>query len=250
MGQTILKPEQAKEYAARIQESAVKFDAILNEIKTIINRLRPENGLWQGPDAKIFIGAFNNFKNSFPTIKEILSERAKTLNNAVAQYEEVDKKLEKEVPQEKNPEVIVTPPATEPSTTENREAPPEVEEPKPPKEENNGYDGELKYDEPYNVTKNRLTRSKGVVYYNGHKETWYSQEVLPGGGLTALNNNGRHVAKDGTIRDKDGYIAIAADLSLYPRGTVVMTSLGPGKVYDTGVSGQHFDIYVSTKNGW
>ena len=28
-----------------------------------------------------------------------------------------------------------------------------------------------------------LTASKGVNYYNGHKETYYSQKVLPGGGL-------------------------------------------------------------------
>ena len=102
---------------------------------------------------------------------------------------------------------------------------------------------ELKYSARYNVCSTPLTPSMGVKYFNGHKETYYSQRVLPGGGLYALNNNGRHVANDGTIRDKDGYIAIAANyLSM---GSTIMTSLGPGKVYDTGdMVGQWIDIYV------
>lgn len=56
-----------------------------------------------------------------------------------------------------------------------------------------------------------LTKSKGVNYYNGHRETWYSQRVLPGNGL---NIPGRHVAEDGTIRDENNYIAVAS--SDYP----------------------------------
>ncbi len=84
-----------------------------------------------------------------------------------------------------------------------------------------------------------LTRSKGVVYYNGHRETWYSQRVLPGGGL---NIPGRHVDSDGLIRDGDGYICVAS--SDYPRGTIVETSLGTGKVYDSGCASGTIDIYT------
>lgn len=84
-----------------------------------------------------------------------------------------------------------------------------------------------------------LTPSKGVVYYNGHRETYYSQKVLPGGGL---NIPGRHVAEDGTIRDADGYICVASsDLAW---GTVVETSLGTGKVYDCGCASGTIDIYT------
>ena len=82
----------------------------------------------------------------------------------------------------------------------------------------------------------------GVKYYNGHRETWYSQKVLPGSGLKIP---GRHVADDGTIRDGDGYIVVASDLSYLSRGSVVMTSLGPGKVYDTGCAYGTIDIYVN-----
>ncbi len=84
-----------------------------------------------------------------------------------------------------------------------------------------------------------LTRSKGVVYYNGHRETWYSQKVLPGGGL---NIPGRHVDSDGLIRDGDGYICVAS--SDYPRGTIVETSLGTAKVYDSGCAHGTIDIYT------
>ena len=60
-----------------------------------------------------------------------------------------------------------------------------------------------------------LTPSKGRIWFNGHTETYYSQKVLPG---TGLNIPGRHIASDGTIRDKDGYIVLASDD--YPKGTV------------------------------
>lgn len=84
-----------------------------------------------------------------------------------------------------------------------------------------------------------LTKSGGVYYYNGHKETWYSQRVLPGGGLKIP---GRHVASDGTIRDENNYICVAS--SDYKKGTIVETSLGTGKVYDCGCASGTIDIYT------
>lgn len=85
---------------------------------------------------------------------------------------------------------------------------------------------------------NPLTKSKGVVYYNGHRETWYSQKVLPGGGLKIP---GRHVDSRGLVCDGDGYICVASsDLA---KGTIVETSLGTGKVYDSGCASGTIDIY-------
>ena len=85
-----------------------------------------------------------------------------------------------------------------------------------------------------------LTASAGV--YNGPsgKETYYSQKVLPGGGLSIP---GRHVAGDGTVRDADGFIVIASDN--LPKGATAETSLGTGKVYDTGVGHPGVDIYTN-----
>lgn len=79
----------------------------------------------------------------------------------------------------------------------------------------------------------------GVVYFNGHRETYYSQKVLPGGGL---NIPGRHVAQDGTVRDANGYLCLAS--SDYPKGTLIETSLGTGVVYDSGCASGTVDIYT------
>ena len=101
----------------------------------------------------------------------------------------------------------------------------------------------LLYDKTYNVeTDVKLNSYIGVVYFNGHKETYYSQNVLPGGGLRIP---GRHVAEDGTVRDEEGYICVAADWNYLPYGATVLTSLGPARVYDTGCDYGVVDIYVN-----
>ena len=104
------------------------------------------------------------------------------------------------------------------------------------------YVEESNSNETYVYENNEALNSyNGVVYYNDHKETYYSQRVLPGGGL---NIPGRHVAEDGTIRDSDGYICVAADPSYLPYGSLVETSLGTGKVYDSGCDYGTIDIYT------
>lgn len=136
--------------------------------------------------------------------------------------------------------------ASEPKTEATTAAPKEekttekVEE-KPIIEDNAGGNA-LQYSAKYETNTNRLTRSNGVVYYNGHKETWYSTNESCGQ-ATAVSIPGKHVADDGTIRDADGYICVASsDLSFY---TVVDTTLGPGKVYDCGCSHGTIDVYTN-----
>lgn len=99
----------------------------------------------------------------------------------------------------------------------------------------------LQYSGLYNVSDSPLSVLRGALYFNGHKETYYSQRVLPGSSLAIP---GRHVADDGTVRDGEGFICVAADYSYLPYGSVVMTSLGPAKVYDTGCAAGTVDIYV------
>ena len=82
----------------------------------------------------------------------------------------------------------------------------------------------------------------GVVEDGGVTYTWYSENVLPGGGLDDLNSNGRWSDGD-FVRDGDGYIAVAS--SDYEKGTVVDTPWGEGKVYDTGCESGKIDIYTS-----
>jgi uncharacterized protein YabE (DUF348 family) len=87
-------------------------------------------------------------------------------------------------------------------------------------------------------TGNGLTKNKGVFMFtdsNGvvHRETYYDLPMR-----VVMGNCGAGgyytVREDGAKVDKDGYVIIAANLANYPRCSVVETSLGPGKVYDTG----------------
>lgn len=101
---------------------------------------------------------------------------------------------------------------------------------------------ELKYSATYHITENHLTKENGVVYYAGHRETWYSIHE-PGQTVTAWDIPGKHIADDGTIRDEDGFICIAS--SDHKAHTVIMTSVGIGKVYDTGCSHGTIDVYTT-----
>jgi hypothetical protein len=85
---------------------------------------------------------------------------------------------------------------------------------------------------------NALTKSKGAQVYvdiNGvaHRETYYDLPMQ-----ITMHSCGAHnsytIRADGAKVDQDGYVLIAANLGAYPRCTVVDTSMGPGKVYDTG----------------
>lgn len=101
---------------------------------------------------------------------------------------------------------------------------------------------QLQYFATYHITENHLTRSNGVVYFGGHRETWYSTKEASGQ-ATAVDIPDKHVAEDGTIRDKDGFVCVASsDLPFY---SIVMTSVGVGKVYDCGCSSGTIDVYTT-----
>lgn len=86
-------------------------------------------------------------------------------------------------------------------------------------------------------TAQTLTKSKGAqIYVDGsgvaHRETYYDlpMNIVIG----ACAGGGYTIRYDGAKVDKDGYVLVAASLANYPKCTVVETSMGPGKVYDTG----------------
>lgn len=86
-------------------------------------------------------------------------------------------------------------------------------------------------------------QNAGVISRGGYQWTYYSELILPGDGL---NIPGRHTASDGYVCDGDGYVVLAADLSMLPRYSVVDTPFGyTGKVYDTGCAYGVLDVYVS-----
>lgn len=87
-------------------------------------------------------------------------------------------------------------------------------------------------------------QNAGVISWGGYEWTYYSELILPGDGL---NIPGRHTTSDGYVCDGDGYVVLAADLSMLPRYSVVDTPFGyTGKVYDTGCAYGTLDVYV----GW
>ena len=85
---------------------------------------------------------------------------------------------------------------------------------------------------------NALTPSKGAQVYVdsagvAHRETYYDlpMNIV----IRACGAGGSYsVRSDGAKVDQDGFVLVAANLRSYPRCSIVDTSLGPGKVYDTG----------------
>lgn len=84
-------------------------------------------------------------------------------------------------------------------------------------------------------------RRAGVIHWGSWRWTWYSQRVLPGGGLKIP---GRHVDSNGYVCDNKDRICLAS--SKLKKGTIVDTPFGkPGKVYDSGCASGTLDVYVN-----
>lgn len=83
-----------------------------------------------------------------------------------------------------------------------------------------------------------LTKSGGVNYHEGRKETWYSSNTL-----YHKDTANWTAGSDGVYRDKDGYVVVAA--SDKAQGSTIETSFGPGKVYDSGCANGVTDIYTN-----
>lgn len=105
---------------------------------------------------------------------------------------------------------------------------------------------------------NALTRSKGAhVYVDrdgvAHRETYYDLPMNRTLASCGAGNTYTVRPEDGAKVDQDGYVLVAANLAAYPRCTIVDTSMGPGKVYDTGGFARHhpygFDLATDWSNG-
>ncbi|HEX6461727.1 MAG TPA: ubiquitin-like domain-containing protein [Candidatus Saccharimonadales bacterium] len=101
---------------------------------------------------------------------------------------------------------------------------------------------------------NALSKAKGVVHSVDskgvvHRETYYD---LPMNVVMGACGGTYSIRADGAKVDQNGYILVAANLQRYPRCSVVETSLGLGKVYDTGgfarVHPDGFDLATDWSN--
>lgn len=83
-----------------------------------------------------------------------------------------------------------------------------------------------------------LNSYDGINYYNGNKETYYSSNVL-----YHYMTPQWTLREDGVWTDSEGYVVVASsDLSY---GSTVDTSLGMGKVYDSGCASGVVDVYTA-----
>ena len=97
----------------------------------------------------------------------------------------------------------------------------------------------------------KLTKSKGVVYGPSGKETYYN---LPMNGVIRLMKDLGYdyeywVREDGCKMYGD-YIMLAANTNIYPKGTIIETSLGNGCVCDHCERAEYdpvFDLAVDWK---
>ncbi len=103
--------------------------------------------------------------------------------------------------------------------------------------------------------RNRYTvRRKDGVYIE-RQETYYDLNMSGVMEIAARECGAEPVytvREDGVKVDAEGYVLVAADLDRYPRCSVVETSLGLGKVYDTGTfviaNPEQFDIATDWTN--
>lgn len=97
--------------------------------------------------------------------------------------------------------------------------------------------------------RNRYTVTKADGTIIERQETFYDLDMSK---VVKFCGSSYHVRADGVKVDQDGYVLVAADLSRYPRCSIVETSLGQGKVYDTGsfalTNPEQFDIATDWTN--
>ncbi|MGN0240085.1 MAG: hypothetical protein ACI4CS_00200, partial [Candidatus Weimeria sp.] len=100
----------------------------------------------------------------------------------------------------------------------------------------------------YSGHNGNLTKSRGTINGPSGKETYYNLDMANcvhtldlhcKGKVGGLSNTAHYFVRDDGVKcygDEHGiaYVIVAANLSLRPKGTIVMTSLGPGIVADTG----------------
>jgi resuscitation-promoting factor RpfB len=99
-----------------------------------------------------------------------------------------------------------------------------------------------------------LTASKGAQYYTdskgiSHRETYYDLNMRVV--MQSCGQGGYYTVRpDGAKVDAQGYIIVAANYGNYPKCTLVETSLGTGKVYDTGGFAQRHPFGFDLATDW
>lgn len=88
------------------------------------------------------------------------------------------------------------------------------------------------------VVPNTLNRTRGVAYFDGHRETWYNLDmsvvVQYARQCIAGYSDAEYWIREDGCKMLGPYIMVAAHQDIHPYGSLVETSLGTGIVVDTG----------------
>ncbi len=80
-----------------------------------------------------------------------------------------------------------------------------------------------------------LSKGRGVIHGPSGKETYYNLNMsVCVRYMQRLGYNYEYWVRDDGVKMFGDYVMIAANLKIRPKGSIVMTSLGPGIVCDTG----------------
>ncbi len=96
-----------------------------------------------------------------------------------------------------------------------------------------------------------LNKTNGVVNGPNGKETYYNLNMSKiVAGLQKKSASSEYWIRNDGVKMFGEYIMVAANLSVYPRGTVVETSLGTGIVCDTGAFAGRSNITFDIATAW
>ncbi len=96
-----------------------------------------------------------------------------------------------------------------------------------------------------------LNKTNGVVNGPNGKETYYNLNMSKiVSALKSKNADSEYWVRNDGVKMFGEYIMVAANLSVYPRGTVVETSLGTGIVCDTGAFARSKGITFDIATAW
>ena len=96
-----------------------------------------------------------------------------------------------------------------------------------------------------------LNRVSGINNGPSGKETYYNLNMSRiVSAMKKLGMSSEYWVRNDGVKMYGDYIMCAADLSVYPRGTIVETSLGTGIVCDTGAFVKNSNIALDIATAW
>lgn len=97
----------------------------------------------------------------------------------------------------------------------------------------------------------KISRSRGSVMGPSGKETYYNMNMSGVVNIMRrIGNNDKYWVRSDGAKMLGDYIMVAANLQLRPRGSHVMTSIGPAVVADTGGFAAHNRTQIDIAVNW